>query len=164
MYEIKIDRSSILKNKNAGNNIYQYVNGPPEITTTIVAQVGCWPERWQKFTFLNQLFIRQEDVDAPEDGQLQLSRQQTQQVSTLYTLSGEPSHFFKYEDTEIQCGRCHNVFDSDLLESDSDEDADGNYYHSETICPKCHAWHCCEVQYEKLDDIPKEVLDNAPFA
>ena len=164
MYEIKIDRNSIRKNKTAGNKMYQYASGREEITTTVVAQTGFWPERWTKFTFVNQLLIGQEEVDIPEDrSHVHLSIDRRQDISTLYSLSGEPSHFYKYENTNVKCESCGEIFGNNLLEEDGDEDADGNYYHSETICPKCHCWNCCEVKYEKLDDIPKEVLDNAPF-
>lgn len=57
-----------------------------------------------------------------------------------------PKYSFTYENTEVICYECgEKIMTNDLQ---SDESSDGEYY-SDKICPKCGAFDCCLIEYEK---------------
>jgi hypothetical protein len=65
-----------------------------------------------------------------------------------------PQYLYEYENIDIKCCICDETFKSDNLESDSFND-DDDYYYSDTVCPKCSAWNCCEVKYESIEEALK---------
>jgi hypothetical protein len=62
----------------------------------------------------------------------------------------EPDYLYEYEDTLVKCSRCKEEFDHEELEADSIDD-----FYSNTICPKCQKWNCCEVEYESIAEALK---------
>lgn len=63
-----------------------------------------------------------------------------------------PEYSYEYENIQIRCNNCRRKIYLDDLESDSFEDC-----YSDLICPKCGAWGCCELKYEKIDDTVKQL-------
>jgi DNA-directed RNA polymerase subunit RPC12/RpoP len=48
--------------------------------------------------------------------------------------------------TEVECDECGERFPHTELESDDDDDG-----WTDTRCPRCGAWGCCELEFERLD-------------
>jgi len=67
-------------------------------------------------------------------------------IQVVHASCPEPGFLFEYEPTMVECSECHQKFLHTELRSDSFDD--GSY--SDTICPKCGAWNCCEIKYERL--------------
>lgn len=74
---------------------------------------------------------------------------ETKQIQRVYT-EPEPDYLFEYAHTNVQCCHCKAVFDYYLLESDCSTDIDEEIY-SDTICPECLGWNCCELEFEEFD-------------
>jgi hypothetical protein len=57
---------------------------------------------------------------------------------------------YSYEIVDLICEECGQTFKSDkLLELDNDDDE--CFAYTNTGCPHCRAWDCCEVEYEDID-------------
>ena len=72
----------------------------------------------------------------------------TRPVQLIRSLNPIPNFSADYIPTEIECRECHSKFFYTELEED--ELADGTY--SDTICPKCGEWYCCDIEFEKFND------------
>lgn len=57
---------------------------------------------------------------------------------------------FEYNPTLVKCESCNVWFEHTKLKSDSNEDSDYSYYFSNTVCPYCGDWDCCQIEYEKM--------------
>lgn len=55
---------------------------------------------------------------------------------------------FKYQNIEIKCHSCEEIFRLNDLEADEIWENEEEYY-SNTVCPKCGEFYCCELEYEK---------------
>lgn len=86
-------------------------------------------------------------VENTEDG---FVIKQSQPYEKLYTLSPAPKYLFEYNPTLVKCESCNIWFEHTKLKSDSNEDSDYNYYFSDTVCPYCGEWDCCQIEYEKI--------------
>ena len=84
------------------------------------------------------------------DGELITKITHSWPMEKIYSLTPEPSWLYQYEDTKVCCNLCKVEFFHKELEQFSDEDSDGNYYHNETVCPRCGAFDCCELEFETL--------------
>lgn len=63
-----------------------------------------------------------------------------------------PKYSFEYEDSEVQCCECGETFKrSELLHDEIDD------YYSLSVCPKCGEFDCCELEYEKINDVIKSL-------
>jgi len=62
------------------------------------------------------------------------------------TLTPDPDFLFRYVPTVVECAECHERFDYSDLESDEIDDD----IWSDRVCPKCHAFDCCELEFENL--------------
>ena len=69
----------------------------------------------------------------------------SQPMVRLHSLTPDPSHFFDYVPTSVRCEDCQAEFAHTELLSDGDDDR-----YSDTVCPKCGSWGCCEVEFERL--------------
>ena len=58
----------------------------------------------------------------------------------------------EYADMEVECQVCHARFSWRELEYDDHEDPD-NAYSTNSKCPVCGAWDCCELELENLPDV-----------
>jgi hypothetical protein len=77
-----------------------------------------------------------------------------QPFQTIQSLCPDPDYLFEYIPKDVQCSSCGATFDYSLLESDCicswEIDID-DYAYSDTVCPKCKAWNCCEIEFEEFD-------------
>ena len=77
----------------------------------------------------------------------------TQEYATIHHFF-EPSHFYDYINTNVKCKECGNEFMSNDFKS-MDNDDDDCLVSTETGCSKCKVYDCCDVEYEKIEDIIK---------
>jgi hypothetical protein len=73
-------------------------------------------------------------------------------VQRFKTVHPGPSWLYDYVPTEVTCDHCGAVFLHTELTTESNMPDDIQYDHSESVCPKCGHWDCCEVEFEKLTD------------
>ena len=59
---------------------------------------------------------------------------------------------FKYEIVDVICKECGHIFKSNCF-VELDNDLDEYFESTQTGCPKCGAFDCCEIEYEKIDDV-----------
>lgn len=64
------------------------------------------------------------------------------------TQINSPEFLYEYENTKVKCQYCKSVFLHKYLYSEWTYDGGG---HSDTICPVCDGWGCCNVEYETLE-------------
>jgi hypothetical protein len=57
-----------------------------------------------------------------------------------------PTFAYDHVPTEVECDECGERFPHAELESDDDDDG-----WTDTRCPRCGAWGCCELEFERLD-------------
>lgn len=65
-----------------------------------------------------------------------------------------PPPVYSYEPTMVQCDECHDEFIHTELKKESGLWGEGDYekaVESDTVCPKCGAWDCCELEFESVD-------------
>lgn len=163
---IKIDRKTIRKNPNAGNNVYQYSLGDTGGTVTITGKEGdlvspTWVERtWDQMSGLLISFRELNPKEIDGNPGLKISMTKRTNIQTLYTLSPEPEWLYEYEDTQLTCLSCQKSFSHTKLEDYYDEDSSNN-----EICPCCGKWDCIdgEVRNEKIEDVIAELKVAAEF-
>ena len=59
----------------------------------------------------------------------------------------------KYKPTQVECDECHEGFLHTDMASDNALWGEGDLertVESDTVCPKCGAWDCCELEFEQL--------------
>lgn len=66
-------------------------------------------------------------------------------------MSEEPRYLFACRPTLIKCEVCNEEFYHSELEYDCYDWGRC----SDTICPKCHDWDCCELEFEDIDSAIK---------
>lgn len=132
-YFIPIDRTTIRENPNAGNTVY-YQQGPTEYQMNL--ELISWDNKKWKLTAVNKTA--------------------KQNINKLYSLTPEGSHFYDFEKTIISCDSCGKTFSWDQLKAEGCDD-----FWSDRICPSCEAWDCCELEFERLNDILKEDFSGA---
>jgi hypothetical protein len=72
-------------------------------------------------------------------------------ITTLHSLSPEPSWLFSYRPTVVACDHCHEKFPDSALESDDFDDSEGGG-RVENICPRCGEGWCCILRHEKIEE------------
>lgn len=130
-YLIPIDRSSIKPNEHY-----------PHLGTYII-----YPIEYRKietFTYIA--------YNSPINWKLESSQVSVEEVDHkeyVDALGKPPKYFYSYADTMVQCNCCLKKFNYGELESDrSDDLSDG----TDTQCPFCKKWDCCEIEYERLSE------------
>jgi hypothetical protein len=165
--KIRIDRSTIRKNPNAGSTstpLFGRVS-----TTAVLECVGALPYAVKAITNTSGISFSDgvcrynvhvsEDVDkltevAKKHNVKVVSYTQDRPVQ-LVAHPPESAILYSHEDTKVRCVKCDKEFSVRQLGSDSMMEDDS---YNDCVCPFCDAWDCCEVTYEKLSDIPKEEL------
>lgn len=161
---VKIDRSTIRKNPNAGNTVYYRNIGPAEYYKTTVERIE---NQWVKTDYSGR----------EENGEIvyNINRIQSygcknnpfdflgvkewshQPYERIYSLYPEPEYLFSYENPLIKCEYCEAEFPiSELVNDFCDY---GGY--NDRVCPKCSVWDCCEIEYEVFD--PKSINEKSPM-
>lgn len=134
---VKIDRNSIKKNPNAGNE------------TTIIQGPIEFKHRGETIT------LKQAQELAANGGELRVER-----YITEFRYFPEDDYFYEYEKIKVRCNNCSGEFFSNELQSDEDWDGENEIYSTE-VCPLCGEFDCCVIEYEKIEDALKDIEDKA---
>lgn len=76
-------------------------------------------------------------------------------VQRLHHLP-EPSWHYSYEPAPVTCRECGESFPNQELGSDCAYNGDGEDC-SFAVCPRCGAWECCDVEYERPETVAAEL-------
>lgn len=166
MILIKIDKKSIRKNPNAGRT-QQKVAGMRNTTFKCKGELPSYMKD-EKTIIITSWLIDKEikeyegviiDEDIIEKVYKEISKKNgknltieiTQDWSTL-TFPPECRYFYKYKNTKVKCKECGNRFMSNDFK-EIELDCGDDYSYTDTGCPNCENWDCCEVEYEKIEDV-----------
>lgn len=70
------------------------------------------------------------------------------QHQVIHSMTPEPDWLYQYEPIRVKCEFCNRRFLHTELKSDSIWHDDEIF--SDTVCPKCDTFDCCEIEYERL--------------
>jgi hypothetical protein len=146
-YFVPIDISTVRLNPDHKKR-FLCIAGRPEKQEVTVVRRG---SRWVRMEFWNDCMVSHAEVEqemCPLDWVN--SSRLSQPVQRIY-CGPQPKWLYDHAVVQVACQECGATFSNKELESDSDEDADGNYSSSNAICPRCHAWECCELTHEVFD-------------
>jgi hypothetical protein len=92
-------------------------------------------------------------------GQIQTSPDgsMSREIFAVYSLQGDPKYIFSYIFPEITCQFCEHVFPHSELEDVDYMDEDGEEYFDDLGCPNCKSAGCCELEWEEINDVVKEL-------
>lgn len=129
MVKILVDRGSVEHNPRSGSTALHYECGPAihKRETHEVSEDG---KKW--------VITKQETI-------------RTNNIQTMHTLSPGAPFLFKYLPQLVQCVDCFKVFDWSLLKNHSYFDEDEDIW-TDTECPHCGNWDCCDIEFEKLSE------------
>lgn len=78
-----------------------------------------------------------------------------QDIQEMYSLTPEGKWLFSYLPTNIRCESCGAEFEHTELLSDEEWET-----YTNTKCPKCGDWRCCNIEYEKIEDVIHAISGN----
>jgi hypothetical protein len=159
-YFIPIDRKTIKKNPNAGNT-QSFELGQVDVglhaynvdlqilcdDRIMVLEYSATPEIIEEISarILDRSFLN----DIEKYTKMYVIEQHRDIIQ--YSHPPEPEFFYNYEAVDITCSSCGATFPSNELQSDEIYDGETEHYSTE-VCPKCGAFDCCDVEYEKIND------------
>ena len=163
-YFIKIDRDSIHRNPKWPRSSQEpccYVEGIVEIKEKIIdfrdnmywlitrldQRVEYEKHIISKFE-VSKLLKNKEFSDFPIVTEIDIKRN----IEPIYSMYSEPKYLFDYMPTRVQCSECNEKFYHTELESD---EMNWDYY-SNTVCPKCGCFDCCQLEFEDINSIIKK--------
>lgn len=153
---IKIDKSTIRKNPNAGNTV-TYMDGLKECSFEINGDI---PEFINHPPFFIQEWVEENNKLISVSGLVNGPMEQRfldeapnlkiniHQEPIKVEHHPEPDYFFDYEETYLKCNNCKNKVEVDDIEADwvSDE-------YEIKICPKCGSENSFpEYRFQKLSE------------
>lgn len=160
---IRIDRSTFKRNPSAGNTTSTFATGLTDMRGTYEDESGHYELVGSNFRLLvveahytgpSKFTVGQEYEPSAFDPS-RLSIETTRDVQTVHHRP-EPDWLYEYEPTHVTCNECGATFPHHELTSDCQWTGDEEIC-SFTVCPKCDAWECCEVEYESPDDVAREL-------
>jgi len=167
-YFIKIDLDSIKVNENAGSTVSRYPTNS-EIEFSFVGDINNFKliEELEKKKLCYIREITYPSIDDNSDNifkcnglifydSIDFDNIKCINITThlnYVTLQHLPvdKYSYQYEDINIICSECGGKFKSnDLLSLDNDNDE--FFVFTETGCPICGEWFCCEIEYETIEN------------
>ena len=161
---IKIDINSIKENKDFGNTQTKIMTGrivkfkAQYLPDYFINEKNCIILSWQEkdgtiYNIEGEIFsdelIERIFNENPKGIEVEIKNN-----STTVNHAPIPKYSFTYKNTKVVCCECGEKIMTDDLQSD--ESSDGEYY-SDKICPKCGAFDCCLIEYEKINDVVKNL-------
>jgi hypothetical protein len=170
---VKIDLRTLKKNPNAGNTV-SYVYGSFDASISFVVNKGwaTFQESMEEMSYPTKIMqtankdgihlqveckVKDKYKSDIVDRLLELG---VKQKDIEYTIKNdtqtifhapEREYFFEYLDTKVKCEECGEKFKHTELDFDEMWDEEGESY-CDTVCPKCRAWYCCDLRYEKVEE------------
>ena len=156
-YKIMIDKNTIRKNPNAGMTQFKIHDGHIDKY-----------ELYANGKIVNGFLYEATGIEAIKlmDEQHRslnpLTDEQKKCLGSLISISEkrdvsqiihdpEPLYLFDYEPQKVQCEKCKAEFDH--TELDFDDNDEWSYEYSDTVCPKCHYFNCCEIEYQDIYEV-----------
>jgi len=176
MHLIKIDRTTIKKNDNAGQtqllipgratetkvilicldtlcNQYLNIEGSGHITKKVTIVDG-YVTNIESLTDQELQLDGYKKVYNRELDEYILNHTKERPVETINLLQPIPNYSAQYEPQIIECEHCNEQFDFTELTSEDFDD-----YSLTNICPKCKTPNCCDIKFEELDSETGIVLE-----
>lgn len=167
-YFIKIDLHSIKVNENAGSTVSRYPTNS-EIEFSFAGDINNFKliEELEKKKLCYIREITYPSIDDNSDNifkcnglifydSIDFDNIKCINITThlnYVTLQHLPvdKYSYQYEDINIICSICGESFKLSELEYLENDD-DWNYDSTETGCPICLGWDCCEIYYETIEN------------
>lgn len=67
---------------------------------------------------------------------------------TIHTLQPQAKFLYEYIPTLVQCAFCYAEFYHTELATEEYQ----SYGYSDTVCPKCESFDCCNIEFEKFGE------------
>jgi len=162
-YFIPIDRKTIRKNPNAGG-LKRAIPGNLEVelhardcTLQILEDDRIIPTEYVvggsgRIETLSAIINDASFVKDIEKYTSKYNIEYHRELTHMETIVGEPDYFYKYNPVDVTCNFCGAIFSSNALQSDELYNGDGETY-SDTVCPECGAFDCCDVEYERINAV-----------
>ena len=135
-YFVPIDVTSVKKNPNAGNTVYQIYRGSRTETRHVKSGLAR--------SYIGDFLVAEETVNEPDS----FTVSTFQDYETVHSLRPEPDYFYDYEDITVRCDDCGKSLKISQLEYDDGNDSDR---YSNQVCPHCRSWDCVSLIKEKFD-------------
>ena len=159
-YKILIDLSSIKRNENAGQTTTVL---PGRKTVSFEAyqlpeyfkhEENCIINQWTEIEGIKKDFkgiiiseeLIQKCIDEKPD--VNISVDIERQYINHFPI---PEYSYEYENTKVVCDSCEKEIMTKDLESEEFYDGEDDYF-SDTVCPICGAFDCCDLIYESIED------------
>jgi len=78
------------------------------------------------------------------------------EVQSFRSLTPSPAYLYEYHDRNVVCRECGCSFPHGDLEADYDGYGEDDEVWSNSICPVCGEWDCCDFVFEELSS---EMID-----
>lgn len=172
---IKIDKSSISENPNAGQQDYIECVGESIGTFEIneahkidfrgarlIAKKG-FTKNGRRVTNYGKYLVLGDNIEKfikylEEKDIKDVTYNITIPHQEVHSMRPEPKYFYNYQETDVQCYVCGQVFDySRLMEEVSGMNEDGDDVYEYNICPFCFHPNCCQYEFEKIEDVIHDI-------
>jgi len=174
MYLVKIRKSSIKKNPDAGETQYLVPSGRTTVTLTLdcnpeealplglgsIGAIMCWKVDYQKTWSKNKtcVVVLSRPLTETELKGLEAYNLRDYEVNTPHevftSMAPEPKWLYEYLPKKVKCFDCKSTFDySELIDGTIEDSVSGEYISIENACPKCETSHCCSVSFEGVEEI-----------
>jgi len=167
-YKILIDLSSIKKNENAGQTTTVI---PGRKTVSFEAyqlpeyfkhEENCYINEWTEIdgikTNVKGIITSDELIQKCIDEKLNvnISVDFERQHVNHFPI---PEYSYDYENTKVICNSCEKEIMTKDIQSEEYFDGEDDYY-SDTVCPLCGAFDCCDLSHESIEDALKRAGKN----
>jgi len=85
-----------------------------------------------------------------EISEIVLEQSMSRPITTVRSMIPEPNYLYTHIDQSIECSSCHSQFPYQQLKSDAISLGCDEAW-SNTICPVCGNWDCCDISFEHVD-------------
>lgn len=159
---IPIDRTTIVRNRNAGSTI-TFFPGFSSVTFTCDKHYPVLYDE-SKYTLTSWSSNPDEPVTGtvivPMDNEILKELKSIKAEISISNNMLEVDHFpipeydYEYTNVLLTCSECNRKFMYTELQSEESLDA-----FSATVCPRCGEWDCVNIKHESIDDVLKEMTE-----
>jgi hypothetical protein len=155
-YFVKIVKSSIKPNPNAGSSTtivresqettFKYTG--KDLPGYLIEGKNCVTVAWNTAANMRELILNDHSLVEKLLHQKGVYDLKTDYNNIKLNHEPLPRYNYVYHNTIIDCYYCEKTITRKELKIDSINDG-----YSDTICPRCGAWDCCELEYEDINTI-----------
>lgn len=150
---IPLDRQSIRRNPQAGQTVFfQAGRVLPAEVVKVTQEDGLWVRRrYLRVEGHPDKQVAEESVKTAErpDGWIDSTTQPSQEMQEIHHVPS--TWLFEYVPTQVTCEHCGwQGLHTELTYADKSDGEDEGWCDSDTVCPECGAWNCCDIDYEPV--------------